>query len=125
MKKDIEHFPRKFFAGERQSNAILQAYADVLHSTWDIWDPVVAASIITSSLQFINCNVLEERIEFQSMVLTKASSQLPEYLRDREGVPDAYSYMTFPAANYPDISKFLDAIPDMGKTLNLVNDVLS
>ncbi|KUI73059.1 Trichodiene synthase [Cytospora mali] len=49
----------------------------------------------------------------------------PQYFRDREGVSEAYSYFTFPKAKYPDISMFLEAIPDISRVINLANDVLS
>lgn len=125
MKEDVREFQRRFYSGEKQPNLVLQGYADILRSTYEEWDDVTANFIIISSLQFINCNVLEERPEFHSMVPTKGGRRWPHYFRDREGVPDAYSYFTFPKATHPDISQFLEAIPDMGRVLNLCNDVLS
>lgn len=125
MKEEVEKFPERFFAGQDQPNPVLQGYAEVLRSSFDVWDVVPANFIILSSVAFINCNVLEERAEFQSMLPTGGGRRWPHYFRDREGVPDAYSYFTFPKAKYPEISKFLEAIPDMGRFLNLANDVIS
>ncbi|ROV87858.1 hypothetical protein VSDG_09545 [Cytospora chrysosperma] len=125
MKDEVEKFSERFFAGERQPNLILQGYADILRSTHESWDVVTANFIILSSLAFINCNVLEERAEFRNMMPTGGGRRWPHYFRDREGVPEAYSYFTFPKARYPEISMFLEAIPDMGRVLNLANDILS
>ncbi|ROV95983.1 hypothetical protein VMCG_07951 [Cytospora schulzeri] len=125
LKDEVEKFPERFFAGERQPNLVLQGYADILRSTHVTWDVVTANFIVLSSLEFINCNVLEDRAEFQTMTPTGGGRRWPHYFRDREGVPEAYSYSTFPKEKYPEISMFLEAIPDMGRVLNLANDVLS
>ncbi|KAI1375404.1 terpenoid synthase [Hypoxylon crocopeplum] len=89
------------------------------------WDPVVANFIVASSLDFLNACVLEARPEFRHLAPTKGGQSFPWYLRFKNGLPDTYAYFTFPKALYPDISYFLEAIPDLSMYICLANDVLS
>lgn len=123
--QEIAEFVQRFYSGIPQLNKALQGYAETLRSTSLSWDPVTANFIILSSLTFINCVMLDCRPEFQRMTATHGGDRWPNHLREREGVSEAYSYFTFPKATHPDISCFLEAIPDMGKVLNLANDILS
>ncbi|KUI59049.1 Trichodiene synthase [Cytospora mali] len=69
--------------------------------------------------------MLEERAEFRSMMPTSGGHCWPRYFREKEGIAEAYAYFTFPKAKYPDLSMFLEAIPDMSRVINMVNDILS
>ncbi|KAJ7156090.1 isoprenoid synthase domain-containing protein [Mycena crocata] len=125
MADDVAHFQERFYAGEKQPTLLLQGFAEVLRSTYDHFDNVVSNFIILSSLAFINSNVLETRPEFRAMKATKGGVKWSYYFRDKEGLPEAYAYFTYPKALYPDIGEFLEAIPDMGIFINLTNDILS
>ncbi|KAJ6472342.1 hypothetical protein C8R47DRAFT_987836, partial [Mycena vitilis] len=49
----------------------------------------------------------------------------PPYIRGKDGEPDAYAYMVFSRDPCPDVSVYLQAIPDMCTFINYNNDVLS
>lgn len=86
---------------------------------------MIADFIIVSTCQFVTCNGLEERPEFQRMGPSKGGDSWPYYFRSKEGAPEAYAFFTFPKATAPDIGLFLEVIPDMCRVLNLGNDILS
>ncbi|QGI86738.1 hypothetical protein CEK25_013467 [Fusarium fujikuroi] len=89
------------------------------------WDPLIANFIVTASLNFLNSNALEARDEFHTIELTKADRSWAWFLREKDGVGEAYAWFTFPKALCPDISLFLEVVPDLSIWIGLTNDVLS
>lgn len=122
---DLAHFQARFYTGQPQPSLLLDHFAQTLRNTYRYYDPVVANTIVLSALAFVNSNALETRREFQELVPSQAAASWPYYFRDKEGLPDTYSGFIFPKALYPDIGSFLQATPDMGRFINLTNDILS
>lgn len=89
------------------------------------WSLIPANIIITSSLNFVTSTIIEHK------KLVSRDSQGPSgrpwayYLRNMDGLGDAYGVFTFPSALCPDVSKYIQAIPDMAKYIVLSNDILS
>ncbi|KAJ7120235.1 isoprenoid synthase domain-containing protein, partial [Mycena epipterygia] len=125
MKTDVTRFQERFYSGGEQPTCLLRGYAKLLRSTYDHFDNVVANFLILSVLAFVNSNVLENRDEFNSMTPTKGGGKFWWYCRDKSGLAEAYVYLTFHQAHYPDISAFLEAVPDMCIFTNLTNEILS
>ncbi|KAI2775986.1 terpenoid synthase [Daldinia loculata] len=123
--EDFEPFHERFASGKPQPTILLEAWAGIIRSAFDYWDPMAANFIVAASLDFHNACVLEARSELRCLVRTKGGHSLAWYMRSKSGVADAYAYFTFPKAIYPDISCFLEAIPDMSAYFCLANDVLS
>lgn len=122
---DLTHFQARFYTGQPQPSLLLEHFAMTLRNTYQYYDPVIANTIVLSALAFVNANLLETRREFQELVPSQAAASWPYYFRNTEGLPDTYSGFIFPKALYPDIGCFLQAIPDMGRFINLTNDILS
>ncbi|ROV88744.1 hypothetical protein VMCG_10056 [Cytospora schulzeri] len=125
LASDLASFQPRFYTGQAQPSLLLDHFARTLRDTYRFYDPVVANFIVLSALAFVNANALETRNEFQELVPLKAGVNWPYYFRDKEGLPEVYAYFTFPRVLYPDIGSFLQAIPDMGRFINLTNDILS
>lgn len=125
MASDLEHFQQRFYTGERQPTLLLESFSQTLRATYKFYDPIVANFIVLSALAFVNANTLETRQEIQDMASHQAAINWPYYFREKEGLPEVYAYFTFPKVSHPDISCFLQAIPDMGRCINLTNDILS
>ncbi|KAI6372867.1 hypothetical protein MCOR25_003604 [Pyricularia grisea] len=125
MGSDLENFQPRFSRGDRQPSAILECLANILRSTADYYDPVVANLIVISALAFVNASTIEIRHEYQSIIPTKESIKWPYYFRDKEGMPEVYMYFCFYRELCPDISRFMPAAPEMGRFINLTNDILS
>jgi hypothetical protein len=122
---DLAHFQARFYTGQPQPSLLLDHFAQTLRNTYQHYDPIIANNIVLSALAFVNSNALETRREFQELVPSQAAASWPYYFRNNEGLPDTYSGFIFPKALYPDIGSFLQAIPDMGRFINLTNDILS
>lgn len=125
MGVDLSLFQARFSTGQTQPTPLLRCFADVLRGTYKFWDPVVANSIVLSALAFVNANTLETRPEFQRMVPHEAGASWPYHFRNIEGLPEVYTYFMFPAVRCPDMCMYLQAVPDMGRFINLTNDILS
>ncbi|KAM3416858.1 hypothetical protein BST61_g8448 [Cercospora zeina] len=122
---DLDLFQQRLFAGAPQSNPVLTGFAEVLAETHDHYDPLIANFINQSALAYVNANAMESRKEYQEMQPPRCAINWPYYFREKEGIPEAYTYFIFPKAQYPDITAFLPAVPDMMKFIALTNDILS
>lgn len=125
MAEEVEGYQRRFFCGEGQPTPLLRATAAVMRETWDHWDPLLANLIVTSTIDGVTSNLLDTRLEFRDLVVTKAGGAFPYFFRNMSGLTTAYACFSYPKVLYPDIGKFLEALPDMALYINIVNDVLS
>jgi hypothetical protein len=114
----------RFQTGLEQPTLLAQAWADYLRLSYKYYSPIVANFIVTSSLNFTNANALEGS-ELPLLSRTTGGKNWPYYLRDKDGLSEAYVWMTFPKELYPDISSYMEAIPDMNKYISFTNDILS
>ncbi|KAF3810954.1 hypothetical protein GCG54_00003132 [Colletotrichum gloeosporioides] len=122
---DCSKFIERFAAGQKQPTPLLEGWAELMRLAFKYWDPVVANFIVTASLNFVNVNVLEGRHEFKKLKPTPGGKKWPWFMRDKDGVSDAYALFTFPKDRYQDMSNYLEMIPDMSSYLALTNDILS
>lgn len=89
------------------------------------WDPVNANSMVCAALEFISGTVMEDKEEIGAMVPHGAAVNWPRFLRTKTGIAPAYSYAVFPKSTHPDMSSYVQALPDMDDFINLGNDILS
>ncbi|KAK8085795.1 hypothetical protein PG997_007066 [Apiospora hydei] len=76
-------------------------------------------------LGFVTANLLDAEEGFRRMQVTAAGVSFPYYFRHMSGITEAYAIFTYPSGQYPDLSQFLEAIPDIALFININNDVLS
>ncbi|KAI1485226.1 isoprenoid synthase domain-containing protein [Biscogniauxia mediterranea] len=122
--EEWQYFIHRFHAGLKHHSPLAQAWADILRLAFKFYSPTVANFIITSSLNFTNANVLEGS-EVLKMTPTAGGEGWSWYLRDKNGIAEAFTLLTFPKDRYPDMSNFMEAIADMNKYLCFTNDILS
>ncbi|KAH6977833.1 isoprenoid synthase domain-containing protein [Fusarium venenatum] len=122
---DFEMFHQRFCAGEKQPIPLLQGWADLMTLVFEHWDPLVANFIITASLNFLNANALQAREDFTHIERTKAGRSWAWFIREKDGVGEAYAWFTFPKALCGDKSRFMEVIPDLSMWIGLTNDILS
>lgn len=67
-------FNDRFLSGQQQGNAILDALADIIRQTPDLYQPIPSGLFITASLNFITANLLEH--ETKSMQVWSLRSVL-------------------------------------------------
>ncbi|KAK6064484.1 hypothetical protein SCUP234_12993 [Seiridium cupressi] len=123
--KEVEEFQRRFTAGEEQPTLVLRAWADIINECYSYYDPLSANLIVTSSLYFTTMTNLDHRKEFQGRLPAKHAQDYPLYIRDRSGIGEAFALFTFPKAQFPDLSKYLEAVPNMIAYIGFTNYILS
>ncbi|KAK8070249.1 hypothetical protein PG994_006865 [Apiospora phragmitis] len=104
---------------------ILRGLAAIFREAYDHWDPILANLLVKSGLDFVTANLLDAEEGFRRMQVTEAGVSFPYYFRHMSGITEAYAIFTYPSAQYPDLSQFLEAIPDIALFININNDVLS
>lgn len=122
---DLALFQSRFYTSQPQPTRLLECFAQNLRETYQHWDHVTANFIVLSALAFVNANTLERQRDYRLMEPLPSGGNWAYHFRNIEGLPEVYTYFMFPRAEYPDISAFLQAVPDMGRFINLTNDVLS
>ncbi|KAJ0366607.1 hypothetical protein COL154_003839 [Colletotrichum chrysophilum] len=125
MVEEAMAFQKRFFSGQRQKHNLLEGLATLLREAYDHWDPVLANMLQLSALKFLTCNLLERHEGFLSFEVTRAGEKFPDFLRDMSGINVAYAVFCYPKAMYPDVSQWIEAIPDMARIIDIANDVFS
>lgn len=120
-------FVRRFHSKEEpQWSALARALDGCVRrgSTW--YEPLVANFIVLSTLNFVNATTLAGSV-FSSPAWspTVGAVRWPYFFRDKDGLSEAYSFFAFPRARYPDVARYVEAVPDMIMYINNVNDVMS
>ncbi|KAJ7613353.1 isoprenoid synthase domain-containing protein [Mycena polygramma] len=125
MRIPLEQFHERLLNAQKQLDPLLDHLACLLKETHVYWDPVCSSAIICSFLEFIASTLIQDRDEVKRKRGVVESPSWPPYIRAKDGEPDAYAYMIFPKATCPDVSVYLQAIPDICIFINYNNDVLS
>ncbi|KAK6857667.1 hypothetical protein PG995_006494 [Apiospora arundinis] len=107
-----------------QPSPVAQAWASYIQRSYEYYDHWAASFIVTSSLNFVNASALANA-ELPHYVPTVGAKSWPYYLRDKDGLSEAYALLTFPRALYPHIACYMEALPDMIMYISFVNDIMS
>ncbi|KAI0550933.1 isoprenoid synthase domain-containing protein [Xylaria curta] len=124
--EEWHQFVPRFLAGDegQHHSDLAREWDRWLRQSYRFYSPVVANFIITSGLNFVNACALEGS-EVPKMTRTKGGESWAYYFRDKNGIAEAYSYMTFPKAICPDVACYMEAVPDMNRWICFTNDIFS
>ncbi|KAI0927893.1 terpene cyclase [Taiwanofungus camphoratus] len=122
--KTVYDLHQKLCTGSAQNNPdMLGRLTRLLAGMWDHFPKSAANPIFVSTLRWINGTVLEN--ESQDMILTFSALSFIEYRRSMSGAPEAFAAFIWEKARFPDVSVYVQAIPDALLYINYVNDILS
>ncbi|KAK2126224.1 isoprenoid synthase domain-containing protein [Fusarium oxysporum II5] len=122
--EEFSMFHERFCADEKQPIPLLQGWADLMRLTFRYWGPLVANFTVTSSLNFLNLMLLRpERSSTRSSAPRPAEAGHGFFEKDGGG--ETCAWFTFPKELCPDISLFLEVVPDISMCIGLTNDALS
>ncbi|KAI1325835.1 longiborneol synthase [Xylariaceae sp. FL0255] len=113
MVHEAQLFHQRLFRGETQGNPLLQALAAMILEAYDHFDAMLANMLQISILKFLTSNLMERHEGFQEMPITPAGRHI------------AYAIFCYPKKLYPDVSAFLEALPDIARFTDISNDMLS
>ncbi|KAJ7291758.1 isoprenoid synthase domain-containing protein [Mycena rebaudengoi] len=118
-------FHQHILLGSPQKDVPLRHFSEVLGGLYQHWDPICAGSMVAAALEFVSGNVLESRKDINEMRFRPTASSWPKYLRAKTGMAPGFSNALFPRQAHPDLSAFIQIIPDIDDWMCLVNDILS
>ncbi|KAJ7744106.1 isoprenoid synthase domain-containing protein [Mycena metata] len=121
----LEDYQRRVLLGLPQEESPVQHLHEVLGGLYQHWDPFCANAMSCAALEFITATVLEVRTEVSEMTVRPTATRWPGYLRAKSGMAPGFSCAAFPTSGHPDISSYIQVLPDMDDYICLVNDILS
>ncbi|KAF7368575.1 Longiborneol synthase [Mycena venus] len=121
----LEEYQRLLLLGRQPEDRAMARFQELLAKFYDIWDPVCANLMFSGALEFVNGNILERRENVCEMDVRALASPWPKYWRTKSGGAPGFSAGIFPKENHPDITKYIQALPDIDDYVGLVNDILS
>ncbi|KAF8187367.1 hypothetical protein K438DRAFT_1506058, partial [Mycena galopus ATCC 62051] len=89
------------------------------------WDPVCANIMVSAVFDFVGGNVMERRKEILTMEISFTAPNWPTYFRMKTGLAPGFSGGNFPKHAHPDISSYIQVLPDIDAYMCLANDILS
>lgn len=124
-KPALEDYQRRLLLGLPQVDPALEYYQKVLGSLYDHWDPICANSMASAAFEFVSGTVIESTSEVSAMDVRPTAAGWPKYLRQKSGLGPAAACAIFPKQTHPDISAFIQVLPDIDEFSCLANDILS
>ncbi|KAJ7091725.1 isoprenoid synthase domain-containing protein [Mycena crocata] len=123
----LEGFLRGIMVGGGQPEVTgpLSKFQFILTDLYEHWDPIAASLMITSAMEFINKTALEGREEVARIQVHPSAASWPRFLRAKTGMAPGFSCAAFPRSSHPDLSTYVQALPDIDEYLAFVNDILS
>ncbi|KAJ3555390.1 hypothetical protein NM688_g2602 [Phlebia brevispora] len=119
----LEEFATRLCAGKPQLDPLLGGLAEVLACMPDFYLPYAAQAIVISTIQFVNSTAFDKNT--RSMTLHDHAILFPEYRRIANGIGEAFTVFAWDKHAFPDISSFVQVVPDVMRFLCYANDVFS
>ncbi|GJE96507.1 hypothetical protein PsYK624_127040 [Phanerochaete sordida] len=119
----LAQFAVRLQAGQRQLHPLLDRLAELLARMPEFFCGYAATAILADTINFVNSTLFEGELE--GMRLRPAAVQYPPYKRARNGLGDAYAAFIWDKFVFPDLSTFIQALPDTTTIIFNANDILS
>ncbi|KAJ7649571.1 hypothetical protein DFH06DRAFT_996396, partial [Mycena polygramma] len=92
---------------------------------YDHWDPVCANAMACAAMEFVTGTVLENTPSVSTMEVRPTAAGWPKYLRQKSGLGPAAACAVFQKKMHPDLTAYIQVLPDIDEYSCLANDVLS
>ncbi|PMB73765.1 hypothetical protein BM221_001190 [Beauveria bassiana] len=92
-----------------------------------LYHPLVANLIVSSSLNFVTAIAIGDRQGIQRKLVhpSTGGDGFCWYMRARDGDGEAYAWLGYPNSQFSNLATPIEAMEDMSRCFDLVNDVLS
>ncbi|KAI1288997.1 isoprenoid synthase domain-containing protein [Xylaria venustula] len=142
----IQFAPRYHAAAKHPNNATAQAFDNYLRRTYQYYPTVVANYIVADAIRFVNATCIERdvaqitrtaggqkhaetlqntAVSHDISLIDPSKLQWPDYYRTMNAFAEGSVLLLFPKEVCPDMSRFIECLPDMMLYVGLANDVLS
>ncbi|KAJ7618764.1 isoprenoid synthase domain-containing protein [Roridomyces roridus] len=123
-RSSLESYQRLLLAGGAQPGPLTHLHT-VLGDLYTHWEPVLANLMVSALMDLISATVLEGREDIIHMELRPTAKTWPSYMRVKSGTGPGFACALFPLVMHPNITDFIQALPDMEEYMCLMNDILS
>ncbi|CAI7588280.1 unnamed protein product [Penicillium glandicola] len=126
FKQHLKRFNICLLTRQPQGSPVLKSMGEFLSSFHSIFGQFSGDMIIKDSLQFISACYAEA--ESENVQFPAEAHLFPGYFRLKVGVAEAYSFMLFPLAQFPEaecLRYYLPLIPYLIWGFNWINDIMS
>ncbi|KAJ7618735.1 hypothetical protein FB45DRAFT_1063304 [Roridomyces roridus] len=120
----IENYLHILLSGGSQSGPLGHLHG-VIADLYMHWDPILANMMVTALMDLMSATVLEGREDIIHMKLQPTACTWPSFLRMKSAASPGLSCTLFPKVMHPDITTFIQALPDIEEYAYFLNDVLS
>ncbi|KAJ7480593.1 hypothetical protein FB451DRAFT_1556196 [Mycena latifolia] len=120
----LEQFQRNALLGKAQPPGPLAHFQSALCSLYTHWDPLCANFIVCGAMEFMSGTSLYDRMS-SACPSTRPPQASHDTCARRAGWRRLFSCAAFPRAAHPEISAYIQALPEIDEYLCLVNDILS
>jgi len=122
----MREFVPRFYKGLPQTHPALARYVEVTLDLAKHYSSTTANSLISSTMEFANTELFTRECgEKVGLHLQKESSGYIEQVRLKDGVAEGYAICIWPHDMCPDVTAYIQAIPDASLFINYVNDLFS
>ncbi|KAJ6569367.1 hypothetical protein B0H19DRAFT_1257010 [Mycena capillaripes] len=124
-KLSLEDYQRRLLLEYPQEDPVLGHFHHVLGRLYDYWDPVCANSMACAALEFLSGTILGNRPDITPMAACPSAPNWPKYLREKSRMAPGFACAVFPVLTHPNISTYIQTLPDIADYFYLANDILS
>jgi hypothetical protein len=121
----VESYQQRLVLGLPSEDPALAHYSETLGTLYNHWDPVCANLMVCSVFDFVNGNILENMPEVNAMTVRRSATNWPTYFRSKTGMAGGFALGIFPKHAHPELTAYIQAIPDIETYQCLANDLLS
>ncbi|CCL98549.1 uncharacterized protein FIBRA_00549 [Fibroporia radiculosa] len=119
-----EDFPRRLCQlSANDTSGHLRTLKGLLDDMWDQFLPYTACAIMADTLRYVNGTFLEMNARSDAMNLR--SRLFVEYQRDLASMPETFVLFIWEKDRFPDVTIYVQAIPEAMTFFKYTNDVLS
>ena len=106
-------FQHRYLTNQSQLDPFFDHFAAHLNKIWEYYHPIAANSAVSALIDYANGCSLE--IVTEGMKISPAATHYPDYVRHKSGVADFYAFGLWPAAQFPDIRAYVQAVPAISR----------
>lgn len=106
-------FQHRYLTSQSQVDPFFDHFAAHLNKIWGYYHPIAANSAVSALIDYANGCSLE--IVTEGMKISPAAAHYPDYVRHKSGVADFYAFGLWPAAQFPDIRAYVQAVPAISR----------
>ncbi|KAG6876109.1 hypothetical protein C0992_000946 [Termitomyces sp. T32_za158] len=120
----LTQFQHRLYACKPQLHPVLDCFATFMMRLYDHYESYVADQMVISCVSFMLGSSIEVRSLSKDMKQSTDAILWPYYVRSLS-ISSFYAYACFPKKDHPEVTDYIQAIPDILVFTNFLNDVLS